>query len=115
AIQAMRREAKKSGNLKSNDQIKVKDKDGYITIEPSRPDANVVYVPAYDPWVVYGYPLDPWPGWVGVPGVWWEGPGLYFNVGFGIGPFLGFGWGWGSWGIDWYGRGILWAGVPYYH
>lgn len=115
AIQAMRREAKKSGNLKSNDQIKVKDKDGYITIDAASPDANVVYVPSYDPWVVYGYPIDPWPGWVGVPGIWWDGPGIYFGAGFGIGPFIGFGWGWGAWGIDWYGRGILWGGIPYYH
>jgi hypothetical protein len=114
AIQAMRRQAKKAGTLKSNSQIHVTDKHGYITIEPAHPDENTVYVPAYDPWDAYGYPIDPWPGWVDVPGVWWGGPGLSFGIGFGIGPFLGYGWGWGGWGLDWYNRGLLYGGIPYY-
>lgn len=114
AIQAMRRQAKKSGNLKSNDQIKVKDSHGYITIEPSDPKADTVYVPAYDPWLVYGYPIEPWPEWVPVPGIWWDGPGIYFGGGFFVEPFLGFGWGWGNWGFDWGHRGLLWGGVPYW-
>src|SRR5271156_4251590 len=59
AIQEMRREARKHGALKSNDQIKVVDKQGYITIEPKDPDSRTVYLPAYDPWLVYGYPIAP--------------------------------------------------------
>jgi Protein of unknown function (DUF3300) len=114
AVQFMRREAKKAGTLKSNDQIHVTDKHGYITIDPAQPNSDQVYVPAYDPWAVYGYPIDPWPGWVGVPGVWWDGPGLYFGLGFGVGPFLGYGWGWGRWGFNWYNGGIFWGGRPYY-
>ncbi len=114
AIQAMRRQAKKAGTLKSNDQIRVTDKHGYITIDPAAPDSNVVYVPAYNPWDAYGDPIDPWPGWVDVPGVWWNGPGLSFGVGFGVGPFLGFGWGWNRWGMDWYGRGLYFGGAPYF-
>jgi hypothetical protein len=114
AIQAMRRLAKKNHTLKSNDQIHVTDKHGYISIEPASPDDNEVYIPAYDPWLAYGYPIDPWPGWVAVPGVWWDGPGLEFGIGFGIGPFLGFGWGWNRWGMDWYNRGIFYGGRPYF-
>jgi len=114
AIQEMRREAKKHRTLKSNDQIKVTDKHGYITIEPKDPDNHVVYVPAYDPWVAYGYPITPWPEWVEVPGIWWDGPGLYFGIGFDLGPFWGFGWGWPYWGVDWWGRGIYWHGAPYW-
>jgi len=112
AIQVMRREAKKAGKLKSNDQIKVTDKHGYISIDPARPQE--VYVPAYDPWAVYGYPIAPWPGWVDVPGVWWDGPGLYFGIGFGLGPWLPYGWGWGGWGLDWYNHGIFFHGAPYW-
>src|SRR5579862_4931071 len=93
AIQVMRRDAKKEGRLKSNDQIKVTDKHGYISIDPARPQE--VYIPQYDPWDVYGYAIDPWPGWVDEPGLWWDGPGLYFGLGFGLGPWLGYGWGWG--------------------
>jgi Protein of unknown function (DUF3300) len=113
AIQEMRRQAKKHGMLKSNDQIKVEDKHGYITIEPKNPDSRTVYVPAYDPWLVYGYPIAPWPGWVDVPGVWWDGPGLYFGIGFGLGPFWGYAWGWPYWGFDWWGGGIYWHGGHY--
>ena len=114
AIQAMRRQAKKAKTLKSNDQIHVTDKNGYITIEPAQPENNEVYVPAYNPWIVYGYPIDPWPGWVDVPGIWWGGPGIDFGIGFGIGPFLGFGWGWNRWGVDWYHRGLFFGGRPYF-
>lgn len=75
AIQEMRREAKKHGTLKSNNQIKVTDKHGYISIDEKDSESQTVYVPAYDPWLAYGYPIAPWPGWVEVPGVWWDGPG----------------------------------------
>ena len=114
AIQAMRRQAKKNKTLKSNDQIHVTDKHGYITIEPAAPENNEVYVPAYNPWDAYGYPIDPWPGWVDVPGVWWDGPGLSFGLGFGMAPFLGFGWGWNRWGMDWDDRRLYYGGRPYF-
>ena len=110
AIQVMRRQAKKAGTLRSNTQNKVVDKHGYITIEPASQED--VYVPAYNPWAAYGYAIDPWPGWVETPGIWWGGPGLSFGVGFGIGPFLGYGWGWNGWGIDWYNRGLCSTARP---
>jgi uncharacterized membrane protein YgcG len=113
AVQEMRRQAKKAGTLKSNDQIKVTDKKGYITIEPRNPREEV-YVPAYDPWMVYGSPVDPWPGWVETPGLWWDGPGLSFGIGFGMGPWWGYGWGWPGWGINWYGGGPYFGGRPYF-
>ena len=109
AIQELRREAKKHGTLKSNDQIKVTDKHGYISIDEKDPESKTVYVPAYDPWVAYGYPITPWPGWVAVPGVWWDGPGLYFGIGFGLAPFWGFGWGWPYWGVGLVGKWNLLA------
>jgi hypothetical protein len=112
AIQTLRRQAKKEGKLKSNDQIKVTDKHGDISIEPAA--TQEVYVPAYDPWAYYGYPIDPWPGWVEVPGVWYGGPGITFGIGFGLGPFWGYGWGWPVWGVDWYGHGIFFHGAPYW-
>jgi hypothetical protein len=104
AVQVMRHKAKNSGSLQSNEHETVQDNDNHIEIEPA--DPQIVYVPAYDPWAVYGYPIAPWPYWVATPGIWWGGPGLYFGVGFPIAPFFGFGWGWGAWGVDWYGHGI---------
>jgi len=99
AVQTMRERAKDSGNLKDTEQQKIKTEGSTIVIEPANPE--VVYVPAYDPWIVYGDPLLPWPGWYEYPGIWWGGPYLSFGVGFGIGFFAGYGWGWGGWGFDW--------------
>jgi Protein of unknown function (DUF3300) len=112
AVQEMRKKAKKAGNLKSTTQLNVEDEDGRIDVAPV--DPAVVYVPAYDPWLVYGYPITPWPYWVEVPGVWWGGPGIYFGIGFPIAPFFGFGWGWGAWGVDWHHYGVFYNHAPYY-
>ncbi len=101
-VQTMRQQARNAGNLKSTEQENVSDQDGAIDIEPANPD--VVYVPAYDPWLVYGAPIVAYPGWYPVPGIFWGGGGLSFGIGFGIGFFGGFGWGWGHWGYDWHGR-----------
>ena len=100
AVQVMRQRAQAAGDLKTTPQQVVTAQGSTIVIEPANPD--VVYVPAYDPWIVYGDPLLPWPGWYDYPGIWYGGPYLSFGIGFPIGFFAGFGWGWGSWGFDWY-------------
>jgi hypothetical protein len=102
AVQTLRGEARKAGSLNSNDQAKVTTQGNTIIIEPANPE--VVYVPAYDPWLVYGAPIVAYPGWYPVPGIFWGGPGISFGIGFGIGFFGGFGWGWHHWGYDWHGR-----------
>src|SRR3984893_5335511 len=102
AVQQMRQQAQKAGHLNSNEQERVTEQGNTIIIEPVSPD--VVYVPAYDPWLVYGAPIVAYPGWYPVPGIFWGGVGLSFGLGFGIGYFGGFGWGWGHWGYDWHGR-----------
>jgi len=56
-----------------------------IIIEPADPD--VVYVPAYDPWLVYGAPIVAYPGWYPVPGIFLGGVGIGFGIGFGVGFF----------------------------
>src|ERR1700680_2923998 len=102
AVQEMRQQAQKAGHLNSNEQEQVTTQGSTIVIEPANPE--VVYVPAYDPWLVYGAPIVAYPGWYPVPGIFWDGVGLSFGLGFGIGYFGGFGWGWGHWGYDWHGR-----------
>ncbi len=103
AIQIMRERAKQAGNLKTTPQEKVSTKGQTIVIEPA--ETNVVYVPQYDPWLVYGAPLAVFPGWYPYPGLFLAGPGIGFGLGFGIGFFGGFGWGWHHWGFDWHGGG----------
>ncbi len=104
-VQEMRQQARKAGHLNSNEQEQVSTQGNTIIIEPASPD--VVYVPAYDPWLVYGEPIIAYPGWYPVPGIFWGGVGLSFGIGLGIGYFGGFGWGWGHWGYDWRGHGPM--------
>lgn len=105
AVQVLRDRAEKAGNLKSTSQEKVSKRRHTIVIEPVDPE--VVYVPEYDPWLVYGDPIGIWPDWYWYPGLFFDGPGIVFGLGFGIGFFGGFGWGWGYWGCDWHHHGII--------
>src|SRR5438552_501687 len=99
SVQTMRKRAQQAGNLKTTAQETVATQGQTIVIQPANPD--VVYVPTYDPWIVYGPPLAVYPGWVAFPGVYAVGPGISFGVGFGVGFFGGFGWGWNHWAADW--------------
>ncbi len=113
AVQVMRRRAQEAGNLKTTAQQNVTTQGQTIIVEPASPE--VVYVPAYDPWVVYGGPIVAWPGWYPYPGIWYDGPYLWFGgVGFGIGWFGGWGWGWGHWGCDWNDHHVIHDHERYY-
>ena len=112
AVQVMRHKAEAAGALKTTPQEVVQEEGTDIDIEPAAPD--VVYVPAYDPWLVYGYPIVAWPGWYPYPGIWYGGPYLSFGIGFGIGWFGGFGWGWGHWGFDWHNHYAVYNHGRYY-
>src|SRR6266403_370060 len=94
AVQAMRQRAQEA----------VTSQDSTIIIEPPNPE--VVYVPEYDPWFVYGGPIEEWPGWYEYPGIWYGGLYPSYGVGFGIGSYGGYGWGWHHWGSDWRHRSI---------
>jgi hypothetical protein len=113
AIQVMRQRAQKAGNLQTTPQETVSNQGSAIVIQPAAPD--VVYVPQYDPWLVYGDPLAVFPGWYPYAGLYLDGPGIGFGMGFGIGLFGGFGWGWGNWGYDWHGGGrVLYGRNAYF-
>ena len=112
AVQVMRQRAQEAGNLKNTPQQTVTAQGSTIVIEPASPE--VVYVPAYDPWMVYGGPIEAWPGWYPYPGIWYGGPYLSFGVGFGIGVFGGYGWGWHHWGSDWHNHVVIYNHNRYY-
>ena len=100
AIQVMRQKAQDGRQLKTTPTAdraveRFDDRD-------SPADPQVVYVPAYDPWVDLWRPIVAWPGWYPYPGIWYGGPYLSFGVGFGIGWYGGYGWGWSRWGFDWH-------------
>jgi len=112
AVQVMRQRAQAAGNLKSTEQQNVTTDGSDIQIEPASPE--IVYVPAYDPWVVYGGPVVAWPGWYPYPGIWYDGPFLSFGIGFGVGFYGGYGWGWRHWGYDWHNHYAVYNHERYY-
>jgi hypothetical protein len=109
AVQVMRRRAQQAGNLKSTSQETVTNDGETIAIAPADPE--VVYVPEYDPWTIYGAPVAFYPDWAGVPGAFYYGPGIDFGIG--IGLFAGFGWGFHHWDADWHGHDFRYDHHPY--
>lgn len=95
-IQELRRKAKEQGNLKSTKEQTVIVEEEEILIEPAERD--VVYVPVYDPFYVYGpwwYPAYP-------PYYWYWPPGYVTGAYIGFGPriYIGFdlfSWVWFDW------------------
>src|SRR4030095_14920804 len=99
AVQRMRRKAQGAGNLKTSARSVVETEtvpsgNQVITIEPPNPE--VLYVPSYDPTVVYGaappaYPYYPYtyPGYV-------PGTALMWGAGIALGAAA-----WGAWGGHW--------------
>src|SRR5579864_4365119 len=102
AVQRMRSKAKNGGNLKSSEQQKVETKvvesKQVIVIEQANPE--VVYVPSYNPTVVYGAPAYPYPPIAyPPPGYYAAGMAISFGVGLAMGAAWGGGWGYGcGWG-----------------
>jgi hypothetical protein len=111
AIQSMRQRAKAAGNLNINQQQTVTSDGGLISILPA--DPGVVYVPEYDPSLVYGAPMAIWPGWYPDPDLYLDGPGIVFGVGFDLGYFGGYGWGWRHWRPDWHHQAVWFHGGQY--
>jgi hypothetical protein len=96
-VQNLRVKAQKSGNLKTTKEQVVKVEQQVIIIEPASP--QVIYVPAYNPVVVYGtwaypayppYPVYP-PGYVATTAV------FSFAAGAAVGAAWGYAWGHSDW------------------
>ena len=87
-----------------------------IVIQPTNP--QVVYVPVYNPAVVYGYPYVV-PAYVYVPPP--SGVVVAGIIGFGAGIAVGAmmsggccGWGYSSWNCGWHGTAVVYHGGAYY-
>jgi hypothetical protein len=98
AVQSMRAKAESKGTLKTTAQQTVQTQTvgggkQVIVVQQANPD--VVYVPSYNPAVVYGAPVYPYPPIAYPP------PGYYAAgaaIAFGTGVALGAAWGGGGWG-----------------
>jgi len=90
AVQRMRMKAKDAGNLKSNEQTKVETKvvETKTVVVVQQVNPQVVYVPMYNPVVVYGPPVYLYP----YPRIYYPPPGYYGTsvvIGFGSGVVVG--------------------------
>jgi hypothetical protein len=100
AVQRLRAKAQGAGNLASNAQQTV-------TVAPStttgtttqtivieQADPQVIYVPTYNPSVVYGgWPYPSYPPYYYYPPTYAPGPGISFGAGLAIGVAWGYAWG----------------------
>ena len=106
AVQRMRVKAKGAGNLKSTEQQKVETKTvenkTVVVIEQAQP--QVIYVPSYNPTVVYGPPAYPYPPIVYPPPPSTGAVVAGMAISFGVGMAMGAAWG-GGWGYNcgWHG------------
>jgi hypothetical protein len=92
-VQNLRKKAQAAGNLETNAQQKVVVENNYITVEPANP--QVVYVPTYNPTVVYGTWW--WPAYPPYYPPYWTYPGAAFVRGF-------------AWGVGIAAGAALWGG-----
>jgi uncharacterized protein DUF3300 len=105
AVQGLRRKARDNGTLQANEHERVVEDSTVIMIEPAQREA--VYVPYYDPAVVYG----PW-WWPGYPpyawGSYYFGPWDYFwsGIAFG-GVWVSGGWHDHHQHPDWHGHHLV--------
>jgi hypothetical protein len=93
AIQKLRKKAQEEGTLETTEQQVVKTEETVIVIESSDPD--VIYVPSYNPTVVYGtWPAPAYPPYPSP----YTGAGLAFATGVACGLAWGYAWGGCNWG-----------------
>jgi hypothetical protein len=113
-IQVMRERAEDAGNLQSTPQEQVSDNQGTIDIAPTNP--QVVYVPTYNPWDVYGQPVSPYPGFslIGALGSFFGSSPVQFGLSFAMNAFTHTPWGFLGWGLDWLAHSVLFNHNSYF-
>jgi hypothetical protein len=112
AVQRLRVRAQANGKLRSSPQetVTTENQGGQAAVEIQPADPQVIYVPTYDPYYIWGPPL-----WGYYPPLYYPSYGFWWGPGYNIGLFFG-GWGgWGfgfggfgwGWGLNWFGHGLF--------
>ncbi|HEY7165986.1 MAG TPA: DUF3300 domain-containing protein [Candidatus Binatia bacterium] len=100
-IQNLRQKAQAAGNLKTTKEQTVVVEEKIIKIEPANP--QVIYVPTYNPTVVYGaWPYPAYPPYYYYPPGYVAGSMFAFAAGVGLGMAWGYAWG----GCNWRGGDV---------
>jgi hypothetical protein len=96
-IQSFRAKAQAEGSLKTTKEQTVIVEEKIIKIEPADPE--VIYVPSYDPTVVYGaWPYPAYPPYYYYPPGYIASGALWFGAGLALGAAWGWAWGGCNWG-----------------
>ena len=96
-IQKLRAKAQESGNLKTTQEQTVIVEEKIIKIEPANP--QVIYVPSYNPTVVYGaWPYPAYPPYYYYPPGYVATSMFAFGAGVAMGAAWGYAWGNSNWG-----------------
>ncbi len=95
-IQSLRAKAQASGNLQTTKEQTVIVEENIIKIEPANP--QVVYVPTYNPTVVYGaWPYPAYPPYYYYPPGYVASSMMWFGAGMAMGAAWGYAWGNCNW------------------
>ncbi|HEY1267239.1 MAG TPA: DUF3300 domain-containing protein, partial [Candidatus Binatia bacterium] len=104
-IQSLRQKAQSAGNLKTTKEQKVIVEQQVIKIEPANPE--VIYVPTYNPTVVYGaWPYPAYPPYSYYPPGYVAGSMMWWGAGMAMGAAMGAAWGYGWGNCDWHGGNV---------
>jgi Protein of unknown function (DUF3300) len=104
-IQSLRHKAQSAGNLQTTKEQKVIVEQQVIKIEPANPE--VIYVPTYNPTVVYGsWPYPAYPPYYYYPPGYVAGSMFWFGASMAAGAALGAAWGYGWGNCDWNGGNV---------
>jgi hypothetical protein len=117
AVQIMRQRAEAAGNLQSTPQESVSYSQGNIILAPASP--QMIYVPAYNPWTVYGQPVTPFPGFslagvLGAVGSFLGSSPIRFGLGIAMTAFNHTSFGWVGWGLSWLVQSVLFHQSSYF-
>jgi hypothetical protein len=95
-IQSLRAKAQASGNLQTTKEQTIIVEEKIIKIEPANP--QVVYVPTYNPTVVYGaWPYPAYPPYAYYPPGYVASSAMWFGAGMAMGAAWGYAWGNANW------------------
>ena len=96
-IQSLRAKAQAAGNLQTTKEQTVIVEEKIIKIEPASPE--VIYVPSYNPTVVYGaWPYPAYPPYYYYPPGYVASRALWFGAGVAMGAAWGYAWSNANWG-----------------
>lgn len=115
AVQTMRQRAYAAGTLRNSPQETVVYSPGNIVVAPINPD--VVYVPVYNPWVVYGAPVPVYAAYVAPPppsgGTIVAAAAIGFTAGVMVAAFSSYGWGCNHWSTNWRSHSVYYNHAAY--